>query len=331
MKNKILIAVIFALTYTVNADFSKTCNDALKTISENSITYKGQDGWLFTAAELRHLSVGKFWGKDASKASRCSRPDRADPVPAIVDFDIQLKKIGIKLIMVPVPPKATIYPEGMAVNIKPKQTSKVLKEFYKSLRSKGVDVLDLSEAFMKLKNNKKMLYCQQDSHWNGYGCEIAAKQISRKIKAMLWYKTIKKIKYSATNREIKIEGDLWKSLNDKSLPKEKLSLRFISGKTVSASSPVLLMGDSHTLIFHAGGDMLAEKAGLIDQLAFDLKVPVNLLAVRGSGATTVRINLYRKAKKKNWLKNIKVIIWCFTARDFTEATSGWRKIPVKKL
>jgi len=332
MKNKTLILIIslFALNHTVNADVSKICKDALKTIPEDSITYKGQDGWLFTGAELRHLSVGKFWGKDAGRASRCNRPDRADPLPAIIDFNSQLKKLGIKLIMLPVPPKATIYPEGITKNLQAEQSSKRLKEFYKSLSSKNVDVLDLSETFIELKNKKKYLYCRQDSHWSGYGCEIAAEQITLKIKAMPWYKKIEKLEYSATKREIQIKGDLWKSLKDKSRPKEKLALRFIKGKTVSPSSPVLLMGDSHTLIFHAGDDMLAKNAGLIDQLAFDLKMPVNLLAVRGSGATTVRINLYRKAKKKNWLKNIKVIIWCFTARDFTEARSGWRKIPVKE-
>jgi len=329
MKNKILILItLFALNHNINADVSKICKDALKTIPEDSITYKGQDGWLFLGAELRHLSVGKFWGNEASKASRCNRPDRADPLPAIIDFNKQLGKLGIKLIMLPVPPKATIYPEGIAKNLQTEQSSKRLKEFYKSLSSKRVDVLDLSEIFIKLK--KKKLYCRQDSHWSGYGCEIAAEQIAHKIKAMNWYKKIKKIEYSAKKREIQIEGDLWKSLKDKSLPKEKLALRFIRGKTVSSLSPVLLMGDSHTLIFHAGEDMLAKNAGLIDQLAFDLKMPVNLLAVRGSGATTVRINLYRKAKKKNWLKNIKIIIWCFTARDFTEARSGWRKIPVKR-
>ena len=211
------MSAMLALTYTVNADFSKACKEALKTIPESSITYKGQDGWLFTGAELRHLSVGKFWGKDAGKASRCSRPDYADPIPAIVDFNAQLKELGITLIMVPVPPKATIYPEGIAKNVKPKQTSRVLKEFYKYLHSKGVDVLDLSEIFIKLKNNKKNLYCRQDSHWSGYGCGIAAEQIADKIRPMLWYKTIKKNKYSATNRKIQIEGDLWKSLKDKSL------------------------------------------------------------------------------------------------------------------
>ena len=35
------------------------------------------------------------------------------------------------------------------------------------------------------------------------------------------------------------------------------------------TSPVLVLGDSHVLVFHDGGDMHAAGAGLPDQLAFD--------------------------------------------------------------
>ena len=330
MRSKILTIVIAILFPCVlKADFPKACKDALKTVPSNSITYKGQDGWLYLEAELRHLAAGKFWGKAAIEASRCNRADRADPLPAIVDFNSQLKKLGIKLIVVPVPPKLTVYPEGMKNNIKSGQAGKFLKEFYKVLRSKGVGVLDLSDCFIKSKHGRDTFYCRQDSHWSGYGCEIAAEKIAAEIKTMPWYKIAEKSQYFASQKKIEINGDLLKSLKDKSAKKEKISLRFIKGNTVFSSSPVLLMGDSHTLIFHEGGDMFAENAGLIDQLAFDLKMPIDLIAVRGSGATIVRIGLYRKAKDRNWLKNIKVIIWCFAARDFTEASSGWRKVPVK--
>ena len=59
----------------------------------------------------------------------------------------------------------------------------------------------------------------------------------------------------------------------------------------------MLLGDSHNLVFHAGDDMLASGAGLPDQLALELGFPVDLVAVRGSGATPARINLFRRAQK----------------------------------
>ena len=61
--------------------------------------------------EFRLLSLGRFWGDEAPKVSRSRKPELADPIPAIVDFQKQLKARGIDLLVVPVPPKAAIYPE----------------------------------------------------------------------------------------------------------------------------------------------------------------------------------------------------------------------------
>jgi alginate O-acetyltransferase complex protein AlgJ len=56
---------------------------------------------------------------------------------------------------------------------------------------------------------------------------------------------------------------------------------------------------------------------------------VDLVAVRGSGATPARVNLLRRARTEGYLAKKKVVIWCFGAREFTEA-SGWQKVPVVK-
>ncbi|MCK4788070.1 MAG: hypothetical protein KAV87_30230 [Desulfobacteraceae bacterium] len=117
-----------------------------------------------------------------------------------------------------------------------------------------------------------------------------------------------------------------------------MKLRFIRTKTRNglrpvnpdSESPVILMADSHGLIFHIGGDMLVKGAGLADQLALELGFPVDLIAVRGSGATPARVNLYRRARKKGYLAKKKVVIWCIAAREFTESVDGWAKVPVLK-
>ena len=69
------------------------------------------DGWLFLKLEFRILAGGRFWGDEAGKVSQSQDPKLADPIPAIVDFQKQLKARGIDLLLVPVPPKAAIYPE----------------------------------------------------------------------------------------------------------------------------------------------------------------------------------------------------------------------------
>jgi alginate O-acetyltransferase complex protein AlgJ len=90
-------------------------------------------------------------------------------------------------------------------------------------------------------------------------------------------------------------------------------------------SPVLLLGDSHGLVFHGGGDMHARGAGLADHLAKELGFPVDLVAVRGSGATPARISLMRR---RDNLAGKRVVIWCLSAREFTESVQGWRPLPV---
>ena len=94
------------------------------------------------------------------------------------------------------------------------------------------------------------------------------------------------------------------------------------------ASPVLLLGDSHNLVFHSGGDMHASRAGLADQLAFELGFAVDLAGVRGSGATPARINLFRRAQKDPdyWTKK-RIVVWCFSVREFTQS-DGWRIVPI---
>ena len=93
------------------------------------------------------------------------------------------------------------------------------------------------------------------------------------------------------------------------------------------ASPVVVLGDSHCLVFHAGGDLHGTGAGLADQLAAELGRAVDVIGVRGSGATPARVNLLRRAKADpSYLANKKWIVWCFAAREFTES-AGWSPVP----
>ena len=308
---------------------------------ENAMAVAGNDGWLFLSSELRHLGVGRFWGEAAPGVSRATGPEAADPLPAILDFNGQLKKIGVELIIVPVPPKAVIYPDMLPGYTKKNSTTRLDRfhqEFYALLQSKGVKVLDLTDFFIQNKNNSQgPLYCRQDSHWSGNGCVLAAEKIAAAARPILGDGGRKTNAYQYEWQTIEINGDLRQTLNGKNIPREKLRIRKIvksgSDEPVEpdAESKIILLGDSHNLVFHAGEDMLCSGAGLPDQLAFELGFPVELVAVRGSGATPARVNLMRRARQKNdYWKNKKCAIWCFAAREFTES-DGWRKAPMPAL
>jgi alginate O-acetyltransferase complex protein AlgJ len=310
------------------ADFREWCTK--QATAGESMTVAGSDGWLFLRSELRHISVGPFWGEAAAKVSKASSPDKADPLPAIVDFNAQLKALGIELILAPVPCKALIYPEKLGGSAEGRMDT-VHQEFYAQLAAKGVKVLDLADAFAKEKAKAAapVLYCKTDTHWSPYACELAAKRIKERLGAPAWLPA-KPGAFTTAAEKRTIVGDLTDGKGSEELP-----VRVVESAAGSPmedkASPVVLMGDSHCLVFHAGADLHGTGAGLADQLAAELGMAVDVIGVRGSGATPARVNLLRRARSDPaYLAGKKLIIWCFAAREFTES-SGWSLVPFSSV
>ncbi|PYI90825.1 MAG: hypothetical protein DME97_15820 [Verrucomicrobia bacterium] len=317
------------------AELAATFQNAEK---KNAAAVAGADGWLFFGGELRLLSLGRFWGDDAAKVSRAHKPELADPVPAILDFRQQLKARGIELVVVPVPPKAAIYPEKIVPGFDVRSTdpAATLHRFYDELRAAGIDVLDLSALFIQNRDHARgAVFCRTDSHWSGIGCVLAAQAIAEKVRSKLPQPATPK-EFASEWKEVQVSGDLDGLVTHETHKPgpEKVAIQSVSRKgngaaiEPDANSPLLLLGDSHTLVYH---DFLAERAGLLDQLALQLGFAPDLIGTRGSGATPVRLNLYRRSvKDPGYLAKKKVVVWCFAAREFTEATEGWAKAPVAK-
>jgi alginate O-acetyltransferase complex protein AlgJ len=299
----------------------------------------GRDEMLFFVPELRSLSVGRFWGENAARVSRASKPENADPLPAIIDFHDQLRQAGIELLLVPVPAKATIYPEAISLTIKSSGDSSLPRvdrnqqEFYRLLEQKGVPVLDLVPLFVDHCHDREgNMFCKTDTHWSGRGIVLAAEAIAARVKDGAWLEQIPKTELATESHTIEIAGDLARMLNEDRPAREMLSVVRVGTKfdddltplSPDRDSPLLLMGDSHVLIFH--DPLLFDRgAGLPDHLARQLGFAVDLIGVRGSGATGTRIELLRR---KDNLAGKKLVIWCFSFREFTESTMGWRKVPV---
>ena len=310
-----------SMTMTVQAqDFQKICAEKSKV---SGIAVKGLDEWQFLKSELRHLSVGEFWGAKSAQTSMAANAAQKDPLAAIVNYHKTLEKENVRLLLVPVPPKAVIYPDKLATGLSAKRYDSSLQKFYDVLRGKGVEVLDLtSDLLQARKNGSEPLYCLGDSHLSGEGCRVVAQQIASQL-------GIKgKEKYERQDGSIEMTGDLYKDTQHSA---EKRKVYPVSGgKLKDAASPVVLMGDSHTLVYDIGGDLFCQNAGIASLLSSFIGMPVDVVGVRGSGATPARINLFRKSKAdKKYLKEKKVIVWCFAAREFTEATAWNPNVPVK--
>jgi len=287
----------------------------------------GAGGWLFLPAELAFLSKGDFWGEAAATAGVAANPAQRDPLPAVEDFARQLKAAGIRLLILPVPPKALIYSDQLGCGTEEAAVAaRRLDAFYEELRRRGMEVVDVRADLMEQRAGPA-LYCRTDTHWAGAAIRLAAARLAD----VLGGGAVAANPYAVQEREVEITGDLVKMGGAGGT--ERMRLDFVADAAgqppaEDPASPILLLGDSHVLVFHAGGDLHATGAGLPDQLAALLGKPVDLLGVRGSGATTSRISLMRRVRAKpDYLAGKQVVIWCFGAREFTEADM-WRLVPL---
>ena len=328
-------------------------------------TVRGRGDWLFFAPELRHVSAGAFWGARAAEVSRARRAGAADPLPAILDFAARLDAAGVELLVVPVPPKAVVYADELSSSLEvaspPPRLDPDHQAFYARLRESGVDVLDLTEPLLAARGHPEgPVYCRHDTHWSGVGCVVAGRAIAAAVRSRPWYGALPRAAHEAEWRDAAIAGDLTLDL-DAPPPGERLRLREVrragAARTAAGApaapeagasgarspaeapvppaaatdsgSPIVLLGDSHNLVFHAGGDMHATGAGLPDQLAFELGMAVDLVAVRGAASTAARVNLLRRAQRDpSYWDGKELVIWCFAAREFTEG-DGWPLVPIR--
>ena len=164
-------SMVFSGVWAQNGtDFQNYCKERAQ--SAASIAVEGADGWYFLKSELRHLGAGDFWGDAAAKTAQCKDPKAQDPLQAIVAYDKALKAEKIKLLVVPIPPKAVIYPEKLADGNFASGTryDASLQRFYQELKKQGVEVLDLTPLFLsKKKGLSEPLYCLRDSHFREKG------------------------------------------------------------------------------------------------------------------------------------------------------------------
>ena len=289
--------------------------------ARTSSTVTGREGWLFSVPELRHLAGGAL--------------DAFDPLAVILGFDRELATRGVELLVVPVPPKAVIYADKVGVDdptvpIPVPRLDPNHRAFYALLRREGVDVLDLTERFLDDRfHGEGPLYCRQDTHWSGVGCVVAAQEIAAMVRERPWFAALAPQPYRFGWQSTTIDGNLTRD-HDAPPAREELRLRTVaaggagrpSPVPVAADGPVTLLGDTHALVFHAGEGMHAVGSGLADQLAYELGLPLDVVASESPGAALAELQRQAQADPAYW-DGKRLVIWCFAARAFT-AEGAWR-------
>jgi len=334
---------------TPEADW-QTFARIVRAMGDDVWAVRGLDGFCFIKSEMRSYSVGKFWG-DASAKTAAYQPDppaddadpatrakalkrlaRRDPMAAIVSFNAQCKKAGVALILVPVPGKVAIYPDKLDRSApRGKRLDVHHKAFYAALRTAGVNVLDITDDMLAMRARGVASHCRQDSHWSPQAVRMTARKLAAIVAGQTWYASAKKADPTVKPTKIAVRGDIVEHmLKDSTLPKEKLDIEVVSvaGKAIDdrdRTSPLLLIGDSHALVYHTP-PLLARDAGLADLLCAELRLgSIDLVGVMGSGANAPRLSLLRR---RDNMKDKACVIWCISAREITESPDGWHDVTV---
>ncbi|MFT5465561.1 MAG: alginate O-acetyltransferase complex protein AlgJ, partial [Verrucomicrobiales bacterium] len=165
-------------------DFAAECaRKGLETRGMKRFSTQGADErWFFNASELLHVGAGKFWTGDWKNAAE----NQQNPIPFLAHFQQLLAEKGIELLLVPVPTKASIYPDKLNGRFKAGEPFST-KPFLELIEAAGLTVLDLEPVFAAERAAGKKIYCEQDSHFSPHACAVIAKLAIDRVREKSWF------------------------------------------------------------------------------------------------------------------------------------------------
>jgi alginate O-acetyltransferase complex protein AlgJ len=290
----------------------------------------GRDKWLFYRPSFDYATKpnDNFHGESR-------------PFEAIIAFNNTLKEQNVDLILLPIPGKSSIYPEHLTKRYKSEFDPPVniyADEFFQKLRDEGIKIVDPANILWKTKElQDKMLYLEQDTHWSPNGMEIVARYLSDDIIANALVDCISKESYKIQRDRVTRYGDLYDMLGFPEgyscyQPKSIEIGMVIDSKTgeqikPNQKSPIVLLGDSFVNIFSKAEMGWGEYAGFAEHLAYNLGIPIDVIAINDGGATGSREQL---ARRPNALVGKRLVIWQFPTRDLTNPESQWKIVNIPK-
>jgi alginate O-acetyltransferase complex protein AlgJ len=298
----------------------------------------GLGGWLYYTPGVTAVGGPPFLAPHVLAARRSGAetagdpPLSPDPRPAILDFARFLTTRGARLVLFPVPDKASLQPvqlHGRTRDVQnvPPAHNPDKPRLAAELEAAGVLVFDPTPA--RLSPADPPYFMRQDTHWRPEWMEKVAADLAGFLvahglvpaqaapsDARAW---------RAVGKQVTRVGDITDMLG---LPEgqqlflpETYTIHEIqnaSGAPFESSdhAAVLLMGDSFTNVFSAEQMGWGASAGLGPQLARALGRDVDVLAQNDAGAHATRQLLYNAlAGGEDRLAGKKVVIWELASRE----------------
>ena len=305
----------------------------------------GREGWLFYEPGVSSLTGPAFL--DPYQLTRRSRSSsgslvalQPNPVTAILDFRDQLQRLGIELMLLPTPSKASIHPEKLSGRISGVTTAlhnPSYAEFVEAMKSRGIAVLDPGPLMLKMaESTGEMQYLATDTHWTPDAMQNTARalamMIERDCAELLAESDV--VVNSRTPVTVTNSGDIAAMLalpeGDTAYRPEVVTIQQVRDRgndlwQPAAESPVLLLGDSFANIYSVEAMGWGESAGFAAQLSTALRIPVSQISRNDAGAWATRSMLAQElARGRNPLQGVKLVVWEFAEREL--AKGDWRII-----
>jgi hypothetical protein len=331
----------------------------------------GRDGWLFYRPDLRILidpdrpepgDVHSVWVEpwDGSTVHGSARK-------AIVRFNEQLKERGIRLLVVPVPGKSSVYPDKLSRRAAHRagELRSPAERLLAELEAAGVECVDLFAVYREARRSPaEALYLSRDTHWTPLGAQVAARATASKIRDLGWTPPESR---SHRIEHVRVErmGDIVEMMQipglAQSFPAEPVSCEQVidtkTGLMVPSESErpgtyrdpgreasVLLLGDSFSRIYQmpepqslgkfAAAPARAERGtkrllpGSAGFLAHVARALASPLdAIVSDGGASSDVRK-KLAAYPEILEGKSLVIWEFAERDIALGAAGWEDIPL---
>jgi hypothetical protein len=284
----------------------------------------GRDGWLFYAPGVAATTQRP----KAGNTSAC------EAMAAVIDFRDQLASRGIRLLVMPVPNKESVYPERLTHEM-PSHASILSSEtrvFMEQCKKNNVEVVDLFAAFLdRLRSSADVLYLAQDSHWTPAGLSCAVNTVATRLFENTGLVQGNE-RYEARPAAVQRYGDLVRMLQSPLIEAHLQPELVRTEQVVRMSDQKLYVDDPASEVLVLGDSFLRQyeqdepgQAGFVAHLARALGRPLASIVNDGGASTLVRQELFRRPAL---LANKKVVVWEFVERDLRLGTEGWAKVPL---
>ncbi len=291
----------------------------------------GRDDWWFYRPGVQYLmerepqGLAEHVGHDAA-------------VRAILDFREQLHRRGIRLLVVPVPGKASVVPDRLTARAAndPASVRTHTQRLIRDLAEAGVDVVDVWPTLADRRTrggsaapDTPPIYLPRDTHWSNEGARLAARVVADHI---LGEKLVAagSVEYKTESVVAERRGDVPRMLQTPRIadlyePHDVPCRRVMHPETREPyeddpNAPVLVLGDSFLRIYERDEP---GSAGFIAHLARFLERPVLSIVNDGGASTLVRQQL---ARTPELLTGKKLVVWEFVERDVRFGMEGWKPV-----